>query len=259
MNINFELVLFWALVISGLLALCDILFFAKKRKAAHIKKMPVIIDYARSFFPVLLLVFCIRSFLYEPFRVPTGSLKPTIAIGDFLLVNKFAYGIRLPVIHTKLFQVGEPQHGDIFLFRSPPDPSIDYVKRVIGVPGDRIRYTHKVLYVNGKKMPQKWLLDTIDEDGNGNFLSVQEKEENFFGVNHLIYQNKEKADDDMQEIIVPPGMYFAMGDNRDGSTDSRAWGFVPEANIVGKAVRIWMSWDGDHYRIRWDRLGKKIV
>ena len=146
MNFNFELILFYAVVISGAIALFDLIFLAKKRKQTHVKKLPILIDYAYSFFPVLLLVFLLRSFLYEPFRIPSGSLKPTLEIGDFILVNKFDYGIRLPVTHQKLYAIGEPKRGDIIVFRFPLNPSIYFIKRVIGVPGDHIRYSDKILY-----------------------------------------------------------------------------------------------------------------
>src|SRR5436190_1289131 len=138
MNFNFELILFYATIISGVIALIDVLFFAKKRRAAEQEKMPLIFDYARSFFPVLLIVFLLRSFLYEPFRIPSGSLEPTLLVGDFILVNKFDYGIRLPVLHKKIYATGDIKRGDIIVFRYPPDPSIDYIKRVIGLPGDHI-------------------------------------------------------------------------------------------------------------------------
>lgn len=256
MNFNFELILFYAVLISGVLALIDMLFFAKKRKATD--KMPLIMDYARSFFPVLLLVFILRSFLYEPFRIPSGSLQPTLLIGDFILVNKFDYGIRLPIVHKKILNVSEPKHGDIIVFRWPPNPSLDFIKRVIGVPGDKISYIDKVLYVNGQKIPQTFIKNTTDRDEEGNIQDVLLKQEDFFGVQHKIYQNLNQSGDDIHDIEVPPGMYFAMGDNRDNSADSRFWGFVPEENIVGKASHVWMSWDSIDHNVRWKRLGHSI-
>lgn len=256
MNFNFELILFYAVVISGVISLFDILFLAKKR---HAKKMPIIIDYARSFFPVLLLVFLLRSFLYEPFRIPSGSLKPTLNVGDFILVNKFDYGIRLPVIHKKLYATGEPKRGDIMVFRCPYNPSVDFIKRVIGVAGDHISYINKTLYVNGQKASQQFVKNTIDRDDSGMDVRVVEKQEDFFGIKHAIYQAQEHPDDDVKDIVVPQGMYFVMGDNRDASADSRYWGFVPDENIVGRARLVWMSWDGYNYNIRWNRIGKSII
>jgi len=258
MNFNFELILFYLIIISGILALIDILFFAKKRKQKDIKKMPIIFDYARSFFPVLLLVFLLRSFLYEPFRIPSGSLEPTLHIGDFILVNKYAYGVRLPITHQKIYQVGEPKRGDIFVFRWPPNPDFDFIKRVIGVPGDRISYINKVLYINDKEIPQELDKKTIYSE-NKNEINADQKIEDLLGIKHAIYQFPAKPNFDFKNITVPEGMYFAMGDNRDDSADSRFWGFVPEQNIVGKAVLTWMSWDSDKFNVRWNRIGKKIT
>lgn len=257
MNFNFELILFYAVIISGVISLIDILFLAKKRKRTQ--KMPVIIDYARSFFPVLLLVFLLRSFLFEPFRIPSGSLKPTLDVGDLILVNKYNYGIRLPVIHKKIFAIGDPKRGDIMVFRCPYHPEVDFIKRVIGLPGDHIRYQDKTLYVNGQKLPQQFIKNTTDRDDSGAIVDVILKEEDFLGIKHAIYQSQDHPNDDFKDIVVPPGMYFVMGDNRDMSADSRYWGFVPDENIVGRARFIWMSWDGYDYKVRWNRIGKSII
>jgi signal peptidase I len=257
MNFNFELILFYLTLGCGVIYLIDCLFWAKKRKNAN-KKMPLIIDYARAFFPVLLLVFLIRSFLFEPFRIPSGSLKPTLEIGDFILVNKFHYGVRLPVVHKKIFDFDEPQRGDIVVFRWPPDPSLDFIKRIVGVPGDHISYINKTLYINGEKLPQTFVENTTDNDESGYSWKVEKNMEDLLGVKHEIYKAPSKPSEDFKDIVVPEGMYFAMGDNRDDSADSRYWGFVPEANIVGKASFIWMSWNGNDYSVRWKRLGTKI-
>lgn len=258
MNFNFELIFFYAIVISGLIALVDILFLAPKRKLKNLKKLPLIIDYARSFFPILFLVFSVRSFAYEPFRIPSGSLKPTLLIGDFILVNKFEYGIRLPITHTKLFSIGEPQRGDIVVFREPPTESRDLIKRVIGVPGDHITYKEKILYINGREIPQQFEKYTTDEEDNAGPWDVVQKNENLFGVAHRIYQIPGKENDDF-DVVVPNGKYFMMGDNRDDSADSRSWGFLPEENIIGKATRVWMSIDTPKHPIRWNRIGEKIL
>jgi signal peptidase I len=269
MNFNFELILFYAVFFSGLIALFDLIFLDKKRRQAFAKKTkqmkhppkmkrPIVIEYARSFFPILLIVFFLRSFLYEPFRIPTGSLEPTLLAGDFILVNKYDYGIRLPVIHKKILAVDEPKRGDIIVFRWPPDPSIDFIKRVIGIPGDRISYIDKTLYINGHIIPQTFLRNTTDQDNNGDRWEVVEKQENLLGIQHSIYQNTQRSSDDINDIIVPEGMYFVMGDNRDDSADSRYWGFVPEKNIVGKANMVWMNWDSEDHTIRWNRIGKLV-
>lgn len=268
MNFNFELILFYAVVISGIIVLFDRLFLATKREraykaSAHFSnpeelKLPLIIDYARAFFPILLIVFLLRSFLYEPFRIPSGSLEPTLATGDFILVNKYHYGIRLPVVHSKLYSLDAPKRGDIIVFRWPPNPSVDFIKRVIGVPGDHISYVNKTLYINGKEIPQKFIKTTATYDEQGDKVDVIEKEENLFGIKHAIYQISDKPNDDLNDIVVPDGMYFAMGDNRDSSADSRYWGFVPDQNIVGKANYVWMSWDSIKHNVRWKRIATKI-
>lgn len=262
MNFNFELILFYATVITGLVALFDIIFLAKKRKLAQAGadeiKLPVIIDYARSFFPVLLIVFLLRSFLFEPFRIPSGSLEPTLLTGDFILVNKFHYGVRLPVVHKKLFNNAEPQRGDIMVFRWPPNPSYDFIKRVIGLPGDKISYINKELFVNGQAVPQEFIKNSMAQDESGVEWQAIEKQEDLLGIKHHIYIDSAKPSRDFKDIVVPEGMYFVMGDNRDDSADSRYWGFVPEKNIVGKAVLVWLSWDSSKKNLRFNRIGQLI-
>lgn len=263
MYFNFELILFYATIIAGAICLLDILVLAPRRKrragqSHKPAKLPIIIDYARSFFPVLLIVFLLRSFLFEPFRIPSGSLEPTLLIGDFILVNKFDYGVRLPVVHKKLWGKGVPERGDIIVFRWPPNPSVDFIKRVIGIPGDRISYIDKVLYVNDKKVEQTDLDKAIMTTESGMQSQALLKSEDLLGVKHNIYVDSDKGSRNFKDITVPAGMYFVMGDNRDDSADSRYWGFVPDTNIVGKAVLVWMSWDAGKYMPRWDRLGKMI-
>lgn len=259
MNFNFELILFYATLVTGIIYLFDVLFLARKR-AQKKTKLPMIIDYARSFFPILLIVFLLRSFLFEPFRIPSGSLEPTLQMGDFILVNKYDYGVRLPVAHQKIYGTSTPQRGDIIVFRWPPNPSVNFIKRVIGIPGDHISYINKEIFLNGQKLPQEFLQNSMAEDENGDEWQALEKEENLFGIKHKIFIDPAKTSRDYKDIVVPEGMYFVMGDNRDASADSRFWGFVPDKNIVGKAVLIWMSWDGykSGIPIRWDRLGKVI-
>lgn len=258
MNFDYELLFFYATLICGLIVLVDILFFAPERKNTD-QKLPSIVEYARSFLPILLLVFAARSFAYEPFRIPSGSLKPTLLVGDFILVNKFAYGLRLPVIHTKILSVGEPKRGDIVVFRGPAqEESRDLIKRVIGVPGDHITYKNKMLYINGKEIPQQFEKYDTDQDDDLDSWKVVQKQENLLGVTHGIYQIPVRDNDDF-DVIVPEGRYFMMGDNRDDSADSRSWGFLPEKNIIGKATRVLVSFDTLSHPIRWERSGEKII
>lgn len=255
MNFNFELILFYATIISGGIALFDILFLAKRRRAKRGKdaKHPLLIEYARSFFPVFLIVFLLRSFLFEPFRIPSPSLEPTLLTGDFILVNKFDYGIRLPIIGKKILNIGEPKRGDILVFRWPPDKSFDFIKRVIGLPGDKISYIDKEIYINGQKLSQ-----TVLPKQQPNPWDAAEKQEDLLGVKHNIYVSPNKETRNFYNIEVPKGMYFVMGDNRDDSADSRYWGFVPDKNIVGKAVMVLLSWNKTDYRVRWSRSGEII-
>lgn len=252
---NFELFLTSLVVISGLLSLIDLVILAPRRKADSI---PWVMHQARGFFPVLLLVWLIRSFLVQPYRVPSGSLEPTIMPGEFIVVKQYAYGLRLPVTHTKLWPVGDPQRGDIVLFRWPKNPAIVFIKRVIGLPGDHIVYKRKQLYINGKLATQ----DRLRPDQN--FIpdqapqSVWRKLEHLGKLTHDIFIQPRAFFAASGEWDVPAGHYFMMGDNRDDSNDSRYWGFVPDANIIGQATYIWMSWDGNHHTVRWHRLGKRI-
>ena len=265
---NFELILTVLVIISGVITLWDQCVLRKRRKkqfekqklvdphhAEAVLKLPLIIEYARSFFPVLLIVLLIRSFVIQPFRVPTGSLEPTILPGDFIAVNQYAYGLRLPVLHSKIWAVGEPKRGDIVVFRYPPNPRVNYVKRVVGMPGDKLSYINKVLYINGKPMIQKTIGDALDIEPDVP-IPVIEKEENLNGVKHHIFVRPNYiSSGNFYNIVVPKGQYFMMGDNRDNSIDSRAWGFMPEKNIIGKAFFTWLSWDSQAHRFRWDHLG----
>jgi signal peptidase I len=217
-------------------------------------KEPTIVEYARSFFPIVLIVLLLRSFLVEPFRIPSGSMMPTLLIGDFILVNKYTYGIRLPVLNTKIVEMGEPERGDIVVFRFPKDPKVDYIKRVIGLPGDRIAYYNKQLYVNGEAIKQTTIAE-YQGVGQGNAMTgARLLSEDLKGVNHdiLIREGQPSV---QGEFTVPEGQYFVMGDNRDNSNDSRYWGTVPESHLVGKAFFIWMSWDWENGGIAFDRLG----
>ncbi len=246
---------FWLLVlscISGFVYLLDILLWQKKRTPTQ--KPARIIEYSRSFFPVFFIVLLLRSFLVEPFRIPSGSLEPTLLVGDFVAVNKFAYGFRLPVWEKKIISIAHPKTGDIAVFRWPPDPSFDYIKRVIGVPGDKISYHNKILTINGHVMKQTFLEYTTDES-SGN--TVAKYRENLNGIEHDIYVRPDVAAVDVS-VTVPEGHYFMMGDNRDDSADSRFWGFVSDDYLRGKASLVWMSWNGKTYMPRWSRIGRLI-
>jgi signal peptidase I len=257
LNIAFDVpcVLTALVLLTGLISLGDLLFFSKKRAAD--KKMPVVIEYARSFFPIFLLVLMIRTFVIQPYRVPTGSLVPTVLPGDFIVVKQYSYGLRLPVLNTKIFKVGEPKRGDIALFRYPNDINTLFVKRVIGLPGDHVVYRNKTLTINNERIWQTPFGMDIDIEA-GFAIPVQIRVENLGQVSHKIFVKPGFKEWENIDVVVPQGSYFMMGDNRDSSNDSREWGVVPEANLVGKAFGIWMSWDPERKSIRWQRIGKQI-
>jgi signal peptidase I len=257
MSFNFEFFLTTAVVISGAIALVDVLVFAPIRQRKKIEHPSVLIEYARSFFPILLLVLLLRSFLAEPFRIPSGSEKPDLLIGDFIVANKFSYGIRLPVLHKKVIFIAEPKRGDIVVFLWPKDTSTYFIKRVIGLPGDVITYKDKVLTINGKLAPQTLLGEATDQDGANEKWPVLLKQENLLGIQHEIYLRPDQLATDFS-VYVPKGHYFVMGDNRDNSLDSRYWGFVPEKDLIGKAMWVFFSWDNERHRVRWNRLGLRI-
>ena len=198
---------------------------------------PVLVEYSKSFFPVLFLVFFLRSFLVEPFQIPSSSMVPTLQVGDYILVNKFTYGIRLPVVRTKVIDFNEPRRGDVMVFFPPHLNDTYYIKRVVGLPGDRIRYIDKKLYVNGEPVPQE-LIAQLPPSRPRYRLS----NETLGQAEHLIQTDLARGGKDFS-ITVKPGHYFMMGDNRDNSSDSRVWGEVPERDIVGKAFAIWMHWE----------------
>ena len=256
---NFELILFIALAVTGAIWLADHLLFAPKRGAGE--KEPLLTEYSRSFFPVILIVFLLRSFLVEPFRIPSGSMMPTLLVGDFILVNKYTYGIRLPVINKKIIALGNPQRGDVMVFRYPQDPSLDYIKRVIGLPGDKVDYHDKKLTINGQPLEYRPDGTYSYEKPGLNFITANLVHEKLGGKSHIAmvepdapsilpdqimpfqHQGNCAYDDRGFTCRVPQGEYFMMGDNRDGSNDSRYWGFVPDKNIVGKAFFIWLNLD----------------
>lgn len=261
MNVNFETLLVVVTAVSGLIWLINSIYTRILKRAAIAYQPTIVVsktvEYARSFFPILLIVLLLRSFLVEPFRIPTGSLKPSLLPGDFILANKYVYGLRLPVWHTKIWQGSEPKEGDIVVIRWPVDPSIYFIKRVIGIPGDHISYIDKTLSINGVEVPQTYQKATEDVDDEGNTWQVVQSQETINGIKHSIYIHPDAPAQDF-DVTVPAGEYFVMGDNRDSSNDSRYWGFVPEVNLIGKAFVVWMSWDSQEHRIRWERLGMRI-
>jgi signal peptidase I len=219
-------------------------------------KQGFFVENCRSFFPVILIVLVLRSFLIEPFRIPSGSMLPTLNVGDFIVVNKFSYGLRMPVFHWKFLPLGEPETGDVVVFRYPPAPEKDYIKRVIGKPGDTIRYVNKRLSINGQELAYEYRRQ-YDEGTSFIIREAEVRGEQLGDGEHEILVLT-RAFDQGGEVTVPEGHYFVMGDNRDNSEDSRRWGFVPERNLVGKAVFIWMNWDGTLGHPDWGRIGTSI-
>lgn len=248
MNVmDFSLFLVIGVAVTGLVWLIDTLRHRGDRQppaeemrhaAKAGRKLPWYVDYSRSFFPVLLVVLIVRSFIVEPFRIPSESMRPTLNVGDFIAVNKYAYGLRLPVVNLKVIPVGEPQRGDIIVFRYPRDPSTNFIKRVVGLPGDEVRYEDKHLYINGGEVSRELLTNQVPDAPEMTLW-----EESLGAVHHKIYYNPDRRSLDQSTIVIPPGHYFVMGDNRDNSSDSRVWGLVPEENIVGRAFGVWMHWN----------------
>jgi signal peptidase I len=265
---NFPLIMLIALVVTGVIWLIEIYALKPGREAGA--KEPLLVEYAKSFFPVILVVFLLRSFLVEPFKIPSGSMMPTLLVGDFILVNKYTYGIRLPVVNQQVIGVNQPKNGDVMVFRYPEDPSLDYIKRVVGVPGDKISYRNKQLSINGNPLKIESLGDYSYVKSGLNFVNANLYREHLGAHQHQTllqpdapavrlgdvrqFSSRENCayNDEGFTCTVPQGYYFMMGDNRDDSNDSRYWGFVPDRNIVGKAFMIW--WNFDDLK----RIGKSI-
>jgi len=253
--LNFALILFVLVLATGGLWSADRWVF-RKRRAADTRD-PWWVEYGASFFPVILIVFVLRSFIAEPFKIPSGSMIPTLLVGDFILVNKYTYGIRLPVINKKIIPLNTPQRGDVMVFRYPEDPSLDYIKRVVGIPGDKVVYQNKKLFINGQEVPLQKRDDYLHPERLYYSSQFMEK----LGANEHRILNDAEAPAFVPDVTsfpyrenclynnagvmctVPPGHYFMMGDNRDNSRDSRVWGFVPDENIVGKAFFIWFNFN----------------
>jgi signal peptidase I len=269
--VDFSLMLVVVGAVSGIVWLLDHLFFARSRKQRAAAagtppdrvREPVAVEYARSFFPVIVLVLVIRSFLFEPFRIPSDSMMPTLFDGDFIFVSKYSYGLRLPVSNTLLIPTGTPQRGDVIVFRLPPNPKINYIKRLVGLPGDRIRVDeNNQLFVNDKPMPQeRGPIYSGPKQDLGNYAGASTAFEQLDAKRHLIMFANGGVK--TGEWVVPPKHYFFMGDNRNNSKDSRfqddidAPGYVPEQNLVGKAVRIWLNLDTRDGPL-WRRVGNAI-
>ena len=268
---DFSLILFICLAVTGVISLAYRLVVESRDNVVVSQpsmtadggttesQQPLIVEYARALFPVILIVFVLRSFIVEPFRIPSGSMLPTLHIGDFILVNKFSYGIRLPVINKKVIDVSSPNRGEVMVFRFPRNPKLNFIKRVIGLPGDKLRYQDKQLYINGTKID-------VAADGEYAFQEESKRGRSARQFNEVIDDSVHKIliDDsvrhrDNMEVTVPEGHYFVMGDNRDHSNDSRFWRFVPEENVVGKAFFIWFSWKGaTGGGVEWSRIGSSI-
>jgi len=264
MDIDFPLILVILVFGSGLIWLLDTLFLAPRRnsvladlqgeypgwdqegsaqaikyqaRAQDVAREPTLVEYARSFFPVLLIVFVLRSFLVEPFQIPSSSMVPTLQVGDYILVNKYTYGIRLPVVRTKVLALNDPQRGDVMVFFPPHMNDTYFIKRVVGLPGDTVTYRGKRLYVNGELIERE-SLGVLPIDNSRIEMGMEELGE----ARHLMQVDQMRPSRDFS-LVVKPGHYFMMGDNRDNSSDSRIWGQVPEKDIVGKAFAVWMHWD----------------
>lgn len=260
MDINFPLILVVLTFVTGCVWLLDKFFLRGRREAAWQAanpaqtpdeetgpQEPYLVDLSRSFFPVLAIVLVLRSFLVEPFQIPSGSMLPTLEVGDFILVNKFSYGLRLPVVGTKVVDLGDPERGGVMVFRYPEDGKTNYIKRVIGVPGDRIRYRNKTLYINGEEVTSRFV---------ASLPPVELRNEQLGETEHHIYRNIGALTGPGEgEWIVPEGHYFTMGDNRDNSNDSRFWGMVSDDLVVGRAFLIWMHWPSITSLPSFERVG----
>jgi signal peptidase I len=257
LNVNLALILTVLTAFTGVVVLINHFWYVKRQPAPEANQfIDTVIEYSRSFFPVLLFVLVVRSFVFEPFRIPSGSMMPTLIDGDYIFVKKYSYGLRWPVIEKKFIETGEPERGDVVVFRLPANPNINYIKRVVGLPGDVIVYDNARLTINGDLVP---LADDEDLEAEVEGFIYQE---DLDGRNHAIRHSVKinPAGDSRSRLRVyevPDGHYFMMGDNRDNSQDSRFIGPIPETHLVGEAVRIWMHMDGLEWP-DWGRIGTKI-
>ncbi len=250
-SIDLEFILVLLIFISFLLIL-----ISKKGYKKEGKILNWLAYQAKSFLPILLIVLFLRSFLAEPFRIPSGSMLPTLLIGDYILVNKYTYGIRLPVTKTKIFDISSPKRGDVVVFRYPGNEKINFIKRIIGIPGDKISYENKTIFVNNIEY-NKILIKQHDHINEFARPEIDIFLENNTTKNYTTLNDNMSPPND-EEFVVPEGKYFVMGDNRDHSSDSRYWGFVPEKNLVGRAFLIWLSFDSEKFNMKLDRIGNLI-
>lgn len=266
--IDFSLLLVILTLVCGVIWAVDRLVLLPRRKARatgvideeesrHILQESKLVEYARSFFPIFLIVLLLRSFLVEPFRIPSNSMMPTLLTGDFILVNKFTYGLRLPVLRSKILDLGAPERGDVVVFRSPEQPDVDFIKRVVGVPGDRVQYQNKTLSINGKVMTQEEVGIYRGVGSGVSMTGTVHLSENLDKTDHSILVDTRKRSQAV-DMVIPEGQYFVMGDNRDNSNDSRFWGTVPDENLVGRAFMIWMYYDSQADGTDWKRIGSSI-
>ena len=261
MNIDYALILTLLTLVTGVLWSIDRFVLRRSKPKDHPPEgVGKPIEMFGSFFPIFLLVLVFRSFFFEPFKIPSSSMVPTLLIGDFIVVNKFAYGLRLPVLNNRFLELGDPERGDVVVFRYPVDGRTNYIKRVIGLPGDQIAYRSKTLFINGEPVVQENIGRYTGEGINRNRPGTQmlRRSEELADVEHDILINTARPRQRSQSWEVPEGHYFVMGDNRDMSQDSRSWGFVPEENLVGRASRIWMHWDCSQGCVVFERIGDKI-
>jgi signal peptidase I len=263
---DFELLLVLATAGAGAIWALDAVAFRGRRRRSFEQTRgargeapsdPAVVEYARSFFPVLLIVLLLRTFVGEPFRIPSQSMLPTLQVGDFIVVNKFAYDLRLPVTHTEILDTGQPERGDVAVFRYPRKPEVNYIKRIVGLPGDQVAYYNRRLFINGEPVPVERVGPYRPPGADGQGKPLLEFRETL-GVDPHRFLLDPNGRSPEGEFVVPEGQYFVMGDNRDHSNDSRRWGYVPGDNLVGQAEFIWMHWDWHNHAVGWSRIGDAI-
>ncbi|WP_443081385.1 signal peptidase I [Thiohalorhabdus sp.] len=254
---NFTLILLLLLAVTGGIWLAG--WAWGRLRGLSTEERSVVVDYARSLFPVILLVVLIRSFVVEPFKIPSGSMLPTLQVGDFILVNKFDYGLRIPLAGWKITDGSDPERGDVIVFQFPQNESVDFIKRIVALPGDEVAFRDRTLYVNGEPVPTSYEGRYVYRSQRGQQIQTQRFQERTDHHRYaVVYDTQKRGRTLIEPVEVPPGEYFVMGDNRNHSNDSRYWGAVPEENVLGQAFVIWWSWDGYANNARWSRLGTWI-